>query len=139
MNIEKYIQSGILEQYCLGLASDKECIELELLCLKYEQIRDELAEVQKTLGTYGSSSERTPKLELKNSILYAIDELDFVEAPAKETNETIDLSNPPLIHKNSNHKAWLAAIEGLKPVAVMEGLPVHPIRMDDKVQMVVMH
>ncbi len=135
MNIEQYIQSGILEQYCLGLTSEVERKELEVLCTRHSRLRKELEAVQKTLGNYANNYKMTPQPQLKNTILFAIDEFDFVESPSKKSNEIIDLANPPLIHQNSNHKEWLRAVKGLEPVATMEGLPIYPIRMDDKVQM----
>ena len=86
---------------------------------------------------YANNFQTPPRSQLKNTILYAIDELDFVEPLSKESDEIIDLSNPPLIHQHSNHREWLRAIEGLEPVAEMEGFPVFPIRMDDKVMMAI--
>ncbi|MEZ4887736.1 MAG: cupin domain-containing protein [Chitinophagales bacterium] len=137
MNIEEYILSGILEQYCLGLTSEAENKELQTLCLKHKKLQKELDSVQQTLGNYANNHAMLPKSQLKNNILYAIDELDFVEQPIKQPNEKINLQNPPLIHQNSNHQQWLKAVQDLQPVAIQEGFPVFPIRIDEKVQMVV--
>ncbi len=137
LNLEEYILSGILEQYCLGLTSVAENKEVEALCAKHESLQKELELVQQTLGNYADNHAMSPNLQLKNSVLYAIDELDFSEKAGEIEEETISLENPPLIHKKSDANKWQKAVESLKPTAVVEGLPVHPLRIDDKVQLFV--
>lgn len=133
MNIEKYIQSGILEQYCLGLTSEAENKELEALCIKHSKLNKELEEVQKTLGNYANSYQTSPRLQLKHTILYAIDELDLVEPLNKNFLQEIDLKNPPLLYKDSNFQAWTKATASLEPVTEIQGYPACPIRVDDNV------
>jgi len=137
LNLEEYILSGILEQYCLGLTSVAESKEVEALCAKYEELQKELNLVQQTLGNYGGNHAMLPNLQLKNSVLYAIDELDFSEKVGESGEEVISLENPPLIHKKSDVRQWQKLVESLEPVTVVEGLPVHPLRIDEKVQLFV--
>ncbi|MFK7906487.1 MAG: cupin domain-containing protein [Chitinophagales bacterium] len=137
MNLEEYILSGILEQYCLGLTSVAEGKEVEALCAKHEELQKELELVQQTLGNYADNHAMSPNLQLKNSVLYAIDELDFSEKAEKSAEEVISLENPPLIHKKSDVRQWQKLAESLQPITVVEGLPVHPLRLDDKVQLFV--
>ena len=44
--LEKYIASGIIEKYCLGMASQSEAGELERLAAQYPQVRAELEAAQ---------------------------------------------------------------------------------------------
>lgn len=137
LNLEEYILSGILEQYCLGLTSVAESKEVEALCAKHERLQKELVLVQQTLGNYADNHAISPHSQLKNSILYAIDELDFSEKAVEIEEEILSLENLPLIHKKSNVLQWQKLVESLEPVTVVEGLPVHPLRIDDKVQIFV--
>ena len=139
MNLKEYIQSGILEQYCLGLISAVENEEVESLCVKHTELQKELELVQQTLEDYADNHALTPDLQLKNSILYAIDELDFVELSKseKEKEEEIDLQNLPMIHKESDYRQWLKVVHQMKPTDIVENLPVRPLRMDENVQLFV--
>ncbi len=137
MDIEKYKKSGILEEYCLGLTSEKECEEVEALSAIHIELREELEEIQKTLNQYAKSHAQLPNRQLKNRILYAIDELDFVETPSFETLPPIDLQNPPLLHKKSDYLQWKKAVEDLQPTEIVENLPVHPLRVNEDVQLFV--
>ena len=49
MDIIAYIQSGVIEQYVLGLATAEEAAELEQLRVQYPEINDAVLNFEKTL------------------------------------------------------------------------------------------
>ncbi len=52
MNIKKYIASGILEQYVLGITSDDESKEVERNAQQYSEIREEIKSIELTLERF---------------------------------------------------------------------------------------
>ena len=84
MDIKAYIESGILEQYLLGMTSQTESQEVEGYASKYPQIRKELDLIETTLFKYASSFSITPPIGLKDRILNNIDDTS-VPSSSKET------------------------------------------------------
>jgi anti-sigma-K factor RskA len=68
LNTEKYISSGIIETYVLGLASDKEAAEVEVYAAQYPEIKAELAANRKALETYVLKFGQQPSASLKDAI-----------------------------------------------------------------------
>ena len=55
MNIKKYIESGILENYVLGLISDMEIQEVEQNLLQYPELKNEVYQIEDALAIYALS------------------------------------------------------------------------------------
>ncbi len=55
MDIKKYIKSGILENYVLGLVSDMETEEVEQNLLQYPELKSEVYEIEDALAIYALS------------------------------------------------------------------------------------
>lgn len=72
MNIQEYIESGILESYVLGATTQAESIEVERLAEEYPAIQFELMALQGTLENYALQYAQEPPATLKNSIMDAI-------------------------------------------------------------------
>jgi hypothetical protein len=49
MDVQKFIQSGILEEYCLGLLSDEESAYLIQVAMLFPSIKSELTAIEQTL------------------------------------------------------------------------------------------
>jgi len=76
MNIGEYVQSGILEQYALGLLSNEEMHDVEeMACLHFE-VKTELKKVEDSLEEYAKRYAVNPRAEIKARIMSAIDNVD---------------------------------------------------------------
>lgn len=78
MNIQAYIESGILEEYVLGTVSPQEKQEVECMSHIYPEIREELLRTEGALEEYALKYQTAPPVSLKDSIFA---QLDFEAAP----------------------------------------------------------
>ncbi len=65
MNIQEYIESGIIESYVLGQLSDSEMAEVSAMALKHPELKAEIELVEDTLLKYASQN---PPPALKGKI-----------------------------------------------------------------------
>ncbi len=65
MDIQVYIQSGIIESYVLGLADKEEAAELEKLRLVHPEIQQAITDFEKALETQASAHAMQPPAGLK--------------------------------------------------------------------------
>ncbi|MCF0071930.1 anti-sigma factor [Dyadobacter sp. CY261] len=68
MNIQAYIESGILEEYVLGTVSPQEKQEVECMSHIYPEIKEELLRTESALEEYALKHQATPPPSLKESI-----------------------------------------------------------------------
>jgi anti-sigma-K factor RskA len=80
MNIQAYIESGILEEYVLGAVSPQEKQEVECMSHIYPEIKEELLRTESALEEYALKHQTAPPLSLKDSIFA---QMNF-EAPLSE-------------------------------------------------------
>jgi anti-sigma-K factor RskA len=99
MDIKAYLQSGILEQYVLGLLSDEESQEVERLADQHPEIKAELNAIEDALATY-AQNEAVPLSEgLPEQIMARV--------------AASDKTAPPSGTSSSNWPLWLAALIAL--------------------------
>ena len=79
-NIQDYIESGILEQYALGELSVAEQAAVEAQAASHSEIREELQQVQETLGFYAEAHAMTPSAGMRERVLANV--LAQIAAPA---------------------------------------------------------
>ena len=72
VDVKAYIESGILESYVLGFASEQEVQEVRCLSHIYPEIAEELKLVQEGIEKMATQQAVQPPVELKNTILAAI-------------------------------------------------------------------
>lgn len=72
MNIQEYIESGILESYLLGATNPAETAEVERLAEEYPAIQMELMALQGTLENYALQFQQEPPVALKDRVMEAI-------------------------------------------------------------------
>ncbi|MDI3320270.1 anti-sigma factor [Pinibacter soli] len=72
MNIQEYIQSGIIESYVLGLASEEERLEFESVCATYPEVVEAREALELSLEHQAVSNAVTPPAYLKDKIRSAI-------------------------------------------------------------------
>lgn len=73
MDIQAYIQSGILEAYALGALSSAEAAEVEEHVSAHPALRAELEALQESLRAYAEASPKTPPRDLEGRIWKAIE------------------------------------------------------------------
>lgn len=72
MDIQQYISSGIIETYVLGMATDEEARELELLCAQYPELDAAVLSYQMDMERYVSMNAIEPPEGMKEQIWAAI-------------------------------------------------------------------
>lgn len=87
MDIQAYIQSGILEAYALGALPAAEAAEVEALVATHPALRAELDALQESIRIYAEASRKTPSHDLEGRIWQAIERAgiapDAQSSPAK--------------------------------------------------------
>jgi anti-sigma-K factor RskA len=73
INIEEYINSGVLEQYALGLTSVTESEEIALLLKQYPELRSELSKIEESLEIFAKQYAKPLPDYLKTKILNSIE------------------------------------------------------------------
>ena len=77
MDIQKYIASGILEQYALGNTSEEESREVEQYVSAYPEIAAELDTIQDSLEQLAMADARTPRPEIEEALMRKLENGDL--------------------------------------------------------------
>ena len=72
MNLKDYIESGIIESYVMGLASESERAEFEQLCTQHPELVAARRKFEERLEGYASDNAVPPPPEVKVKVLEAI-------------------------------------------------------------------
>ncbi|MBS1510951.1 MAG: cupin domain-containing protein [Bacteroidetes bacterium] len=102
--MQPYNEPGILEEYCLGLLPPHEAAAITLAAQNDADLQQRILAIENTLLQYKTLAVQPA---LKNSIWETLQQL-----PAEQA---IDLSDPPLINRNSNLQQWANALQQLEP------------------------
>ena len=119
MDIQKYIESGVLEQYCLGLLDETEQAYLIQMTMLYPAVKAELNAIELALEELSAIGAVEPANNLKQNILEAIG-LD------KELN----INDLPVLTRSADPKPWLKAFADLIPDEPVQDFTVNVIRDD---------
>lgn len=68
MNVGDYINSGILQDFCLGLLKKREEIEVEAMCRQYPEITLELRLLRKALEKFAGSNKVSDRIVLRTTV-----------------------------------------------------------------------
>jgi anti-sigma-K factor RskA len=74
LNLKEYISSGIIESYVLGLASEPERTEFEMMCKHYPEVAKAKEDFERSLEQTLMSDAPSPPAFLKEQILHAVRE-----------------------------------------------------------------
>lgn len=99
MDIKKYIESGILEEYVLGLTSKAESQVVEQNLLSYPELKEELYKIEDALASYAQSKAAPMPAGLSNQILQSINNL---EANNSSSDEITPEAKPQAAPKGIN-------------------------------------
>ncbi len=117
MNIQEYIESGVLEEYCMGALPEEEQSFVIQMSLLYPEVKQELTHIELALEKLANANAVAPSAALKHSILTS---LGFVDG--------LDLENLPTINKDADHQLWLEALKHLIPAETNEDLFCYELR-----------
>lgn len=109
MNIKEILDSGILENYCLGLTSKEENLEVANYLNTFPELRGELDEIEKGLEKFAFSYRMDPDPQLKTELLNHIVE---IESLFDERNRLKKFHH---IGPESDYRKWKNLSEGIHP------------------------
>ena len=101
MEIKDFISSGILEVYCLGLASQDEIKLVEKFSRESKEVRDEIESVHETLNNYAFASLKNPPAFLKDKIINSVLNQNALDKKLKL---------PPRLNSDSTVSEWMKYI-----------------------------
>ncbi|HEV7348248.1 anti-sigma factor [Telluribacter sp.] len=89
MNIQAYIESGILEEYVLGTVSEQEMQEVECMSRIYPEIKEELRKLEQAMEKYALEHQVPPPAHLKEKIFaqMSFGPLPVQGVPAEEAED----------------------------------------------------
>jgi quercetin dioxygenase-like cupin family protein len=122
-DIKKYIESGVLEEYCLGTLKEADQAYLIQMTMLYPEVKAELDAVELAFETLSAATAVEPASHIKQNILTA---LGF--------DEVLNINDLPVLSHSVNPHPWLTAFGHLIPENPTEDFLMHIIRQDDIVQ-----
>ena len=120
MNTEAYINSGILHEYCIDTLSDSERAEVEQVCARYPEVRNELRQMQRAFEKFAESVGKKPARDVEQTIWGTLENINKEKAG--------DLNDLPLINKYSNHNNWRRIVKSLMPSPIPDKRVMLPLR-----------
>ncbi|MDF1698210.1 MAG: hypothetical protein P1U56_20345 [Saprospiraceae bacterium] len=107
MNIKEIRESGLLEQYAMGVLSEKEVGEVEEYLTRFPELKQEYLEIQNALQALANENPVQPRASLENEIIDAV----LKESPPRPTQ--LDSSNVDMSYRNkptSSIWKWLTGL-----------------------------
>lgn len=111
MDIQDYIESGILEEYALGVLSEAEQADVERMASLHPLIRQELDEALRGVEAYAQAHAVTPPADMRERVLSGWQQAIRAEAAAPAPTMTVSAAPP------------MAAAAPVEPEAVVRQLP----------------
>lgn len=102
-NVSAYIETGILELYVLGIASARECAEVEKLAQDHIEIKQEIEAIQASMELYADGYKTEPNPVIKPFLMAVI---DYTERLKNGEPPSI----PPMLSENAtiaDYSQWL--------------------------------
>jgi anti-sigma-K factor RskA len=113
VDIQAYIQSGIIETYVLGLASKEEIAELEATAISHPEVQQAIDEFSDALEQQAFQNAVTPPAELKQKIAQAIavseesnNEKKIIQLPPATDGDGYSQTKTISIRNNSSVGYW---------------------------------
>ena len=92
MNLKDFLQSGIIEMYCMGIVSEQEKLLVKDFSERFEEVRKEIDEINRALQNYATSEGTVLQHSLKERIMNHILAEDNPILPAPRLNENQDVN-----------------------------------------------
>lgn len=81
MDIQSFIQSGLLESYALDHCTPAERLQVEEMLAQYPEARAELAAIEQAIEQYAKAQAIAPPADLKDRIMQEIDRIGITLTP----------------------------------------------------------
>lgn len=88
MNVQDYIQSGIIESYVLGMANEQEAAELMQLSREYPEIQQAIDSFEASLEATAFANATPAPAQVKNNLFELLKD-DFAEPTVEKTSTPI--------------------------------------------------
>ena len=111
ISVKDYIDSGILEQYVLGITSPEETKDVELMAIAHEAIRQEIDAIAGAMEAYAMEGAVQPDAVVKPFLMATIDYTERLK-------QGEPVSFPPLLNEKSeisDYAAWLNKEDMVSP------------------------
>ncbi|HRH51023.1 MAG TPA: cupin domain-containing protein [Panacibacter sp.] len=125
MDLQAYIKSGIIEDYCLGVLGAEDSKKVAQLALDFPEIKQEVDSFTEALGQYAADTALFSASNAKHKIFSTITNL--------RTEETANAQQLPLLNKYSEHINWLKIVKPMLPEKLHKPTLVRSLRNDDSV------
>ncbi len=126
MNLQPYIESGILELYALNVLADDETSGVERMIATYPELKQELEAIELALESYATSRWVKPSNYLEERIVESILNL--------KKEKDLYITDLPLINRFSDYRNWLPLIKSFGKLSLGEdGKHFEVLRQDEKV------
>jgi mannose-6-phosphate isomerase-like protein (cupin superfamily) len=112
LTTKEFIESGILEQYVLGIATAEECMEVEQRATNDFTIQEELKAIELAMENYAMANAVAPNPIIKPFLMATIDYTERLQ-----NGEPI--SHPPLLSQQSSisdYAPWLQRSDMVVPI-----------------------
>jgi mannose-6-phosphate isomerase-like protein (cupin superfamily) len=123
MNVKEYIESGVLEEYCLGWLSNEEQAFVIQMTLLYPEVKEELTRIElfmEALAKANAVDVINP--DLREKILNSLGHI---------SQNYLDLDNLPVINQDSDHQIWLNSLKHLIPAEPAGDMIFKPLRQNN--------
>lgn len=115
LDIQSYIDSGILELYVLGTLEGPEREELELNIMRYPEVKAELAKIELVFEGLAMSAAVQPSAGVKENLM------DLVAGKSSDVQY-------PELSAESDYRSWLETVHDLLPESYAGGLFTRPLQ-----------
>ena len=109
MNVQDYIESGILEEYALGVLSEAERTEVERIAREHPDVDRELKQVIGGLDAYAEAHAVTPPEGMRERVLAGWQQAIRATAEQEKTTQTADAPAAPRMVASSTPEPVMAA------------------------------
>jgi len=131
-NLKAYLESGIIEKYCLGLATPEEINTLESYSRECPEFAVKLALNQRIFEQFVSSLERQAPKGSKQKIIARIKQTQLHKATLNEHERLTDFLP---IHTYSDLESWQQLIAPIQPKTDFDNIYTHPLYADSQKQL----
>jgi mannose-6-phosphate isomerase-like protein (cupin superfamily) len=108
MNVQDYIDSGILYDYSIGALSESERAGVDKVCAQYPEIKYELRQLQKTIEEHVAATAVSPVAAMQDAIWSKLDNIN--------REKTGNIRELPVLNKYSDYNNWKRIVVPFMPV-----------------------
>ena len=128
MSVQDYIQSGVIEDYCLGLLSPEESERVLQQAALMPEIKSLIEQYEQALLEYATENAFVLDKSNKETILDTINNIEIESAASPD-----DL---PLLNKYSSAGNWMKIVKSVLPEKLEQDMFVRRLRNDNGIEQI---